>query len=97
MTRSLRYIVGLVALAAVLVLPATASAQAEDEPFRRGLNARGDRRWQEAAQAMRQASQINRIESTRKIQGGIRLNPFGRSTEYLPHYFLGEALKTLGD
>jgi hypothetical protein len=97
MTRSLRGVVNCVMLAAVLALPATASAQAEDEPFRRGLNARGDRRWPEAAQAMRQAIQINRTESTRKIQAGSRLNPFGRSTEYLPHYFLGEALKNAGD
>jgi hypothetical protein len=97
MTRSLRGIVSLVMLAVVLAVPATASAQAEDDPFRRGLNARGDRKWQEAAQAMRQAIQINRTESTRKIQVGSRLNPFGRSTEYLPHYFLGEALKNAGD
>lgn len=97
MTRSLRSIVSLLMLGAVLAMPATASAQAEDEPFRRGLNARGDRKWQEAAQAMRQAIQINRTESTRRIQGGLRFNPFGRATEYLPHYFLGEALKNLND
>jgi len=96
MTRSLRCIVSLVMLAAVLI-PATASAQAEDEPFRRGLNARGDKKWSEVALAMRQAIAINRMESTRKIQGGSRLNPFGRSTEYLPHYLLGEALRNTGD
>jgi hypothetical protein len=97
MTRSLRCTVSLIMLVAVLVLPATASAQAEDEPFRRGLNARGDRRWPEAAQAMREAIKINRTESTKKIQAGSRLNPFGRSFEYLPYYFLGEALKNSND
>jgi hypothetical protein len=83
--------------AAVLAIPATASAQAEDEQFRRGLNARGDKKWAEVAQAMRQAIAINRIESTRKIQGGSRLNPFGRSTEYLPYYLLGDALRNSDD
>ncbi len=97
MTRSLRCIVSLVMFASVLAIPATASAQAEDEPFRRGLNARGDKKWAEIALAMRQAIAINRIESTRKIQGGSRLNVFGRGTEYLPHYLLGEALKNSGD
>ena len=95
MTRSFRYAVSLVILAAALAIPATASAQAEDEPFRRGISARGDRKWQEAAQAMRQAIQINRTESTRRVQGGLRI--FGRGTEYLPFYFLGEALKNMGD
>jgi hypothetical protein len=95
MTRSFRYAASLVILAAALAIPATASAQAEDEPFRRGISARGDRKWQEAAQAMRQAIQINRTESTRRVQGGLRI--FGRGTEYLPFYFLGEALKNMGD
>jgi hypothetical protein len=92
---SFRCTVGLAVLAAMLAIPATASAQAEDEAFRRGLSARGDKKWQEAAQAMRQAIQINRTESTRRVQGGLRI--FGRGTEYLPLYFLGEALKNLGD
>jgi hypothetical protein len=95
MTRSFRYSVGLAMLAALLVMPATAGAQSEDEPFRRGLSARGDKKWQEAAQAMRQALQINRMESSRRVQGGFRI--FGRGTEYLPFYFLGEALKNLND
>ena len=35
------------------------------------------------------------MESTRRVQGGLRI--FGRGTEYLPYYFLGEALKNSGD
>ena len=80
--------------ASMLALPATAWAQAEDEPFRRGLTARGDRKWPAVVEAMRQAIAVNRMESTRKV--GSRLI-FGGGTEYLPHYFLGEALKNTGD
>jgi hypothetical protein len=36
------------------------------------------------------------MESARKVQGRSILF-FGSGTEYLPHYFLGEALKNLGD
>jgi hypothetical protein len=91
--------VGLVIWGAMLAIPATASAQKEDEPFRRGLSARNDEKWPEAAQAMRQAIQINPTESTRRVQGGFRItNPFARGgTEYLPHYFLAEALKNSND
>ena len=90
----LRIVVGLLVWTSLIALPATASAQAEDEPFRRGLNARGDKKWPAVVEAMRQAIAINRMESTRKI--GSRLI-FGGGTEYLPHYFLGEALKNSGD
>ena len=95
MSKSLFSIVGFVMFGAVLGMPATASAQKEDDAFRRGLSARSDEKWKEAAQAMSQAIQINRMESTRRIQGGLRI--FGRGTEYLPYYFLGEALKNSGD
>ena len=92
----LRIVVGLVVWTSLIALPATASAQAEDEPFRRGLVARGDKKWTEVVEAMRQAITINRTESTRKVQVRSRLL-FGTGTEYLPHYFLGEALKNVGD
>ncbi len=94
MITSFRSSVSLALLAAVLAIPATASAQSEDEPFRRGLAARGDKRWAVVADAMRQAIAANRIESTRKV--GAR-PIFGGGTEYLPYYFLGEAFKNLGD
>ena len=92
----LRIVVGLVVWTSLIALPATASAQAEDEPFRRGLVARGDKKWTEVVEAMRQAITINRTESTRKVQVRSRLL-FGTGMEYLPHYFLGEALKNVGD
>jgi hypothetical protein len=90
----LRLLGGVVVWSLMLALPAAAWAQAEDEPFRRGLTARGDRKWPAVVEAMRQAIAINRVESTRKV--GSRLI-FGGGTEYLPHYFLGEALKNSGD
>ena len=86
--------VSLALLAAVLAIPAIASAQSEDEPFRRGLAARGDKRWAVVVDAMRQAIAANRMETTRKV--GAR-PIFGGGTEYLPYYFLGEAFKNLGD
>src|SRR5262245_65932150 len=92
---TLSRIVGIVLMCAVLA-PASAFAQAEDEPFRRGLTARGDKKWPQVVEAMRQSIAINKTESTRKVQArGLRL--FGNGTEYLPHYFLGEALKNTGD
>ncbi len=92
MSTLLRCIVGSVLLwASVLALPATAWAQAEDEPFRRGLSARGDKKWPEMAAAMREAIAINRTESLRKVRTGIIR--IGGGTEYLPHYFLAEALR----
>jgi len=94
MSTSIRRSVTLVMCAAVLAIPATASAQREDGPFRRGLNALDDRKWQEAAEAMRESITINRMESTRKV--GERFGFVG-GTEYLPHYFLGEAFKGQGD
>lgn len=94
MTRSLRCTVSLMMLTAALALPATASAQAEDEPFRRGISARGDKRWPLVVDAMRQAITANRTESTRKV--GAR-PIFGGGTEYLPYFFLGEALKNTND
>jgi hypothetical protein len=93
LTRILR---GIILSGFVLALPVAAWAQAEDEPFRRGLAARGDKRWPQVVEAMRQAISINRMESTRKVQGRAILF-FGSGTEYLPYYFLGEALKNLGD
>jgi hypothetical protein len=79
---------------ALLLCAQTASAQAQDEAFRNGLRARGDKRWAEVVVQMRSAIQADGTESSRKI----RLGFLGLSSmEYLPHFFLGEAFFYLGD
>ena len=92
MKRSMR--VALAALMCVALCPVLASAQ--DEAFKQGLQARGDKKWADAARAMRVAIQKDPQESSRKVRSGIGAL-IGQGTEYLPHYFLGEALKNLGD
>jgi hypothetical protein len=92
---SLATIAGVVTVCAWLVaLPSTAVAQ--DDAFKQGLEARGDRRWPEAAAAMRRAIQADSRESTRRVRTGL-LGAFGGGTEYFPYFFLGEALKNQGD
>jgi len=84
-------------LASLLLLPATAWAQAEDDPFRKAIALRGDKKWAEMADEMRRAIGINPTESTRKVQVRARIIFGGNSTEYLPHFYLGEALKNQGN
>jgi hypothetical protein len=81
-----------VVLTVALVWPAAALAQ--DDAFRRGLDARGDREWKTVVMHMRTAISMDPKESTRRV-GGF-LGRFG-STEYMPYYFLGEALFQLQD
>jgi hypothetical protein len=69
-------------------------ALAQDDAFKQGLQARGDKKWQDVVRHMRTAIQADPKESTRKIRSGF-LGVQG--TEYLPHYFLGEASLNLGD
>jgi predicted nucleic acid-binding Zn-ribbon protein len=92
MTPSMR--VALAALVCVMLPPGLASAQ--DDSFKQGLQARGDRKWPDTARAMRAAIQKDSQESTRKVRSGIGAL-IGQGTEYLPFYFLGEALKNQGD
>lgn len=75
---------------------APAIAQAQDEAFKQGLQARGDRKWTDVARFMRAAVQSDPNESNRKVRSGLE-RLIGQGTEYLPHYFLGEALKNQGD
>jgi hypothetical protein len=82
----------LAVLTATLLGPTAASAQ--DDAFRRGLDARGDREWKTVVMHMRTAISMDPKESTRRV-GGF-LGRFG-STEYVPYYFLGEALFQLQD
>jgi hypothetical protein len=79
--------------AGLMCFPSAASAQ-DDAAFKAGIDARNAKKWQEAAQNMRRAIQMNPQEGTRKAATGL----FGRGgTEYLPHFFLGEALFNLQD
>jgi hypothetical protein len=68
-------------------------AAQDNEAFRRGMQARDDQEWPVVAQRMRDAIAQRPQESTERI--GARLG-FG-GDEYLPHYFLGEALFRSGD
>jgi hypothetical protein len=67
-----------------LAWPAVASAQ--DDAFRRGLDARDDKNWNVVIAQMQAALKSDAKESTREVRRGL----FGRM-EYLPHFFLGEA------
>jgi hypothetical protein len=86
--------VGAAVLLAITLSPALASAQ--DEAFKQGLEARGDKKWPDMARSMRAAIQRDPQESPRKVRSGIGAL-IGQGTEYLPYYFLGEALKNQGD
>lgn len=89
MTRLVRGV--MTTLMCLILCPALASAQ--DEAFKRGIQARGDKKWAEAERQMRSAIQSNGQESNRKVRLNIVASVFGAgSIEYLPHYFLGEAL-----
>lgn len=86
----------IVACTIALVALAGASpvrAQPQDEPFKSGLDARKNERWAETAAQMRRAIDAERNESQRKVG---QVLGFG-GTEYLPHFFLGEAQFNLGN
>ena len=89
-TVSLRSCAILLAAAALVVHAAPASAQ--DDAFKRGMDARGDRKWAEVASAMREAIAVDPKESERKVRGRLRI--IG-GDEYLPYFYLGEALLNL--
>ena len=72
-------------LVCVCAMPSLAAAQ--DDAFKQGLQARSDKKWAEVVRHMQNALKADAQESTRKV--GSRLGVGG--TEYLPHFFLGEA------
>ena len=82
-------------LVTCLAVALSASAQDKDEAFRRGLDARGDKKWQDVVTQMRNAIQADSQESKRRV--GRRVLGIGQNEEYLPHYFLGEALFSLNE
>jgi hypothetical protein len=78
-------------VAAVVCAPAV-HGQEQDKAFKDGIDARDSKKWREAAEHMQRAIQADPKESARKVRTGL----FG-SMEYLPYFFLGEALYNLGD
>ena len=82
-----------------MVLAPAAHAQdaRDDTAFKAGLDARDDKKWQDVTLQMRRAIQVNSQESTRKVRSGIGGLLRQGGTEYLPHFFLGEALFNLQD
>lgn len=92
MTRMLRV---LFAVACVLAAPSWAAAQ--DDAFKQGVQARNDRKWSDVVRHMQAAVKADGQESTRKVRAGGFLGGGGITTEYLPHYFLGEGLFNQGD
>jgi hypothetical protein len=85
----------LAALACVALYPSLASAQ--DEAFKKGLKAKDDKNWKETAQQMRLAIQADPMESMRKVKLGGVLGIGAKESEYLPRFFLGEALLNQND
>ena len=79
-------------------LPPRLFAQAVDEAFKQGMQARDDDKWADVVTQMRRAVMRDGTDATRKVQLPPRnwkqkLNVFNRpEVEYLPHFFIGEAL-----
>jgi hypothetical protein len=70
------------------------SAAAQDDAFKQGMQARGDKKWVDVVRHMQSAVKSDAQESTRKVRSGF-LGVNGQ--EYLPHFFLGEAYFNLQD
>jgi hypothetical protein len=88
--RRLGMLAGLVA--AVCAMPVVL-AQSADDAFRNGMRVRQDKQWTALAALMRQAIHTNPTEAPRRVGG---FGPLG-GKEYMPHFYLGEALLNLGD
>jgi hypothetical protein len=83
--------------ACVLIIVFASQGRAQEDQFRRGLEALQKKQWAAAASAFRDAIQVRTQESPNKVRSGLG-GLFGAGgTEYLPHYFLGTALLNLND
>ena len=82
-------------MAMVVLLASTATAQ--DDAFRRGIAARDNEQWPVVVTQMREAIKVRPQESTTKIRTGFGRFVLTGGVEYLPHFFLGEALYRTGD
>jgi hypothetical protein len=63
------------------------------ETYRKAIEAKNQKRWQEAAGLFQTAIAQNGSESTEKIN----ISGFGNVEPYVPHYYLGIVLKNLND
>ena len=54
---------------AIVVAAASSTAYAQDDVFKRGMDARKDKKWPDVAAAMRRASESDPNESARKLAG----------------------------
>src|SRR4029453_8290842 len=87
--------IAFVALVCVALYPSLASAQ--DDAFKKGLQARGEKNWSEVERQMRIALQSDDVDSPRKVKSNVFASVFGaQGSEYLPHFFRGEALQKQG-
>ena len=78
----------LVVLSVMAFLLACLSAFAQDDAFRKGIAAQKNGRWADVESAMREAIAKDPKESSRKIGGLLTIG----GEEYVPYFFLGEAL-----
>ena len=76
---------GAIVLAWIIAVTATAAAQ--DDAFKKGIDARDDEKWAEVVTHMREAITADPMESTRSVGRIV----FVGGTAYLPHFYLGEA------
>jgi hypothetical protein len=94
---SRRILIAVSVAASAIAVPTLTSAQQGDADFRQGLAARDDEKWPAVIEAMRRAIQADNRESTRRVRSRVLGVPTSGGTEYLPYYFLGEALKNQND
>jgi hypothetical protein len=87
-----RHVAAATILVAALSIMGVSDASAQDDAFRRALEARDRRQWQVVVTLMREAIKLRPQESTEKIRSGVAAVFGAGGTEYLPHFFLGEAL-----
>jgi hypothetical protein len=76
------------------LLGAVGAAEAQEDQFERGIKARQEQRWRDVITQMGLAIAADGKESDRKIGRNLF---GGGGTEYLPHFFLGEAHYRLND
>ena len=80
-----------VSLALLVCAPEVSSAQDRDKAFRDGMEAYNERKWDQVIKFMTAAIAADPQERDRIVEYGGFAGLRQRRTEYLPHYYLGEA------